>query len=57
MHRNETEGVAFTAVDSAKLGVANADCVLQHGREHRLKIAGELLTTRSTSDVAVCCSR
>ena len=39
-HRSETQGVAFTAVDGAKLGVAETDCVLQHGRKHRLKIAG-----------------
>jgi hypothetical protein len=32
------QGVAIPAMDISKLGVANADGVLQHGLEHRLKI-------------------
>ena len=42
-------------IDIPKRGVADAHGVLQHGRKHRLKIAGELLIIRSTSEVAVCC--
>ena len=33
-------GLAVPTVDVSKLGVANANRVLQHGRKHRLKIAG-----------------
>ena len=56
MRRNEVQGVAVPAVNISKLGVANADSILQHGRKHRLKIAGRALITWSTSEVAVCCS-
>ena len=55
MRRHEVQGVAIPAMDISKLRVAEADGVLQHGLEHRLKIAGELLITCSTSDIAVCC--
>ena len=34
------KGVAVPAIDVAKLGVADAYGLLQHGRKHRLKIAG-----------------
>ena len=37
MSRNETYGVAFDAVDATKLGIADADGVLQHGCKHRLQ--------------------
>ena len=40
MCRNETYGVAFDAVDSTKLGIADSHRILQHGFEHRLKVAG-----------------
>ena len=57
MRRHEAKGVPVPAVDAAKHGVADAYRFLQHGFKDRLKIAqGELLITRSTSDVAVCCS-
>ena len=56
MRGNEAQGVTVPAVDASKLGVADANCVLQHGCKHWLKIAGELEITWSTSDVAVCCS-
>ena len=56
MRRNEMQDLAVPAKDIAKLGVADAGGILQHGCKHRLKIAGELLITWSTSDVAVCCS-
>ena len=57
MRRNEVEGIAFPAIDISKLGVADADSILQHGRKYRLKIAGRATEmTCSTSDVAVCCS-
>ena len=56
MRRHEVQGVAIPAIDISKIGVADTDGILQHGCKHRLKIAGELLMTCSTSDVAVCCS-
>src|SRR5271169_1501465 len=31
---------AIAAVDTAELGIADADTILQHGRKHWLKIAG-----------------
>ena len=34
------QALAIQAVDISKLGVADADGFLQHGCEHRLKIAG-----------------
>ena len=40
MRRNEVQGVAVPTIDISKLGVADADGVLQHGCKHRLKIAG-----------------
>ena len=40
MRRHEVQGVAIPAMDISKLGVANADGILQHSRKHRLKIAG-----------------
>ena len=39
MRRNEVQGIAVPAIDIAKLGIADADGILQHGCEHRLKIA------------------
>ena len=39
MRCHEVQGVAIPAMDISKLGVAEADGVLQHGLEHRLKIA------------------
>ena len=40
MRRHEAKGVAVPAVDIAKLGVADADRILQHRSKHRLKVAG-----------------
>ena len=40
MRRNEMQGVTIPAVDISKLGVTDADSILQHGCKHRLKIAG-----------------
>ena len=40
MRRNEVQSVAVPTVDISKLGVADADGLLQHGRKHWLKIAG-----------------
>ena len=40
VRRDEVQGVAVPAVDISKLGVADADRILQHGCKHRLKIAG-----------------
>ena len=37
MRRNEVQGVAIPAIDISKLGVADADGVLQHGCKHRLE--------------------
>ena len=37
------QDVAVPAVDISELGVADADRVLQHCREHRFEIAGEPL--------------
>ena len=34
------QAIAVPAVDASKLGVADADCILQHGLKHRRKIAG-----------------
>ena len=31
--RNEAEGLAIPAIDISKLGVADAHCILQHGRQ------------------------
>ena len=41
MRRHEVQGVAIPAIDISKLGVADADGILQHGFKDRLKIAGE----------------
>ncbi len=40
MRRNEVHGVAIPAMDISKLGIADADGILQHGCKDRLKIAG-----------------
>ena len=40
MRRKKVQGLAVPAVDISKRGVADADGILQHGRKHRLKIAG-----------------
>ena len=40
MRRDEMQGVTLPAIDIAKLGVADANGILQHGCKHRLKIAG-----------------
>ena len=40
MRRNEVQRVAVPAIDISKLGVADANGILQHGLEHWLKIAG-----------------
>ena len=40
MRRNEVQGVAFPSVDIPKCGVTDADCLLQHGCKHPLKITG-----------------
>ena len=37
MRRHEVQGVAIPAVDISKLGVADADCILQHGCKHGLQ--------------------
>ena len=46
VRRDEVKGVAIPAKDIAKLCVADADSVLQHGRKYRLKIA-----RRATDDL------
>ena len=56
VRRNEVPGLAVPAVDVSKLGVTDAGSLFQHGREHRLKIAGRAADNLSTSEVAVCCS-
>jgi hypothetical protein len=40
MRRHEMQGIAIPAMDISKLGVADADGILQYGCKHRLKIAG-----------------
>ena len=40
MRRNVVQNFTVPALDISKLGVADADCVLQHSCKHRLKIAG-----------------
>ena len=40
MRRHEVQGIAIPAMDISKLGVADADGILQYGCKHRLKIAG-----------------
>ena len=40
VRRNEVQGVAFPSVDIPKCGVTDADCLLQHGCKHPLKITG-----------------
>ena len=40
MGRDEVQGVAVPAKDTSELGVADTNGFLQHGRKHRLKIAG-----------------
>ena len=40
MCRNEVQGIAVPAIDISEVGVADANGFLQHGRKHRLKIAG-----------------
>ena len=50
---NKLQCVAVPAENVSKVGVADANRLLQHGGEHRLKIAGR---TADTSEVAVCCS-
>ena len=39
MRRNDVQDIAFRTIDSAKLGIADPYGILQHGCEHRLKIA------------------
>ncbi len=39
MRRQETEALAVPAKDIAELGVANANCILEHSVEDRSKIA------------------
>ena len=56
MHRNSPKGISFASIQNAELGLADADCILQHRLEHRLQLAGRTEMTFSTSDVAVCCS-
>ena len=41
----EMQDFAVPAKDISKLGVANANGILQHGCKHRLKIAGRALIT------------
>ena len=48
--------VALVAVKHAKVGLADARRVREHGVEHGLSSPGELEMTCSTSEVAVCCS-
>ena len=40
MRRKQVQSVAVPAVNISKLGVADANGFLQHGGEHRFKIAG-----------------
>ena len=40
MRRKQVKGLTVPAVDVSEFGVADADRLLQHGRKHRLKIAG-----------------
>ena len=40
MRRNKVQGLAIPAIDISKFSVADAYRILQHGRKHRLKIAG-----------------
>ena len=40
MGGNKMQSIAILTVDVAEVGVADARSILQHGREHRLKVAG-----------------
>src|SRR5262249_28477304 len=40
VHRQGAETIAFAEIERAELGLANAHRIAQHGREHRLQIAG-----------------
>jgi len=40
VHCDQANPVCLTSIQGAKFGVADPDGVLQHGRKHRLKIAG-----------------
>ena len=40
MGRNETQRVVVPTIDTAKLGVANADRILKHCCKHGMQIAG-----------------
>jgi hypothetical protein len=43
---NEVEPIAVTSVDIPELSVADANCLLQHGGKHPLKVA-----RRATDDL------
>ena len=45
MRRNKVQAVAVPAIDIPERGLADADRILQHGRKHRLKIAGGAVIT------------
>ena len=53
---HEVQSLAIPAADISDLRVADADGVIQHGSNTGCRSPGELEMTRSTSDVAVCCS-
>src|SRR5262249_44504396 len=40
VRRREAKSVFFTKIEHAEFGVTNADSLRQHGRKHRLQIAG-----------------
>jgi hypothetical protein len=42
MCRQQVQSFAIPTVDTPKRCVANAHCVLKHGRKHRLKVAGKV---------------
>ena len=48
--------ISLAQEQTAERGLADADCILQHGIEHGLNSPGELEMTFRTSEVAVCCS-
>ena len=56
VHRDRAETVALGKPQNAELGAADARGIVQHGLNTGSSSPGELEMTRSTSEVAVCCS-
>jgi len=56
MHGNNAHAASIGQQQISETGIANTYRTLQYSVEYRSRLLGDELMTRSTSEVAVCCS-